>query len=52
MTQKQLKTILSVFAFSMGVPAFIALYLYDWKLGVIIFFLMFANNISIGIKDL
>lgn len=52
MTVKTIKTMLSIFAGLMGITAFIALYIYDWKLGIIIFFLMFANNISISIKDL
>lgn len=30
----------------MGLPAWILLYLYDWKLALLIYFLISSNNIS------
>jgi len=37
---------LQIIGLIMGLPAWILLYLYDWKLALLMFFLTFSNNIS------
>ncbi len=47
MTKQQKADIkLQIIGLIMGLPAWILLYLYDWKLALLMFFLTFSNNIS------
>lgn len=46
MTRKNAIVTLGSVSIIMGVSAMVALYFYDWKLSVIIFFLMWSKQIS------
>lgn len=40
------KLYLRIFAATIGIPTWIYLFITDWKMGLIIFLIMFSNNIE------